>query len=326
MVRSFGLSDLPLVWRLQRRGLWLDAQAALTGVRSPAWVAMSAPLRWRGGAAKTYVSRAAGGGLIQLQLRPEQAEARAVFVAPAPDGSDATRLLWHRLLVYAVQQAGEQHVQRCFANVPERADEALGLLSQVGFVPFTRQDVYGLEQAAAAAEGGDTVAVRPVTAADEWALQELHATITPRLVQRAEGGSLGSMGDLPARWWAREGGMSFVLLREGEIVGLVSGQAGKAGVCLRLWGQFRESREVLALLEKSRAAFEDRARGPVYCLVREYQAGVRTPLADFGFRLLGTWSCLVKHTTVRAKRPAWRAWPVLEPSPEAPAPTAYGGQ
>jgi hypothetical protein len=323
MVRRFEVSDLLLIRRLQRRGMWLDAQGALTGVRSPAWVAVSAPLRWRGRAAETYVSRVASGGVIQLQLQPDHTEARIVFVAPAPDENDATRLLWHRLLVYAVQQAGEQHVQRCFANVPERADEAMSLLCQVGFVPFAREDVYAVEPPTTVAQPDPTPQVRPVTAADEWALQELYAAITPQLVQRAEGGCPGSMREAPPRWLARGAGAGFVLCREGEIIGLVRGQAGRAGLCLRLWGRFQQGSEVLALLEKSREAFGERALGPVYCLVREYQAGVRTPLADYGFRHLGSWSCLVKHTTARAKRPAWRAWPVLEPSPEAPAPTAY---
>jgi hypothetical protein len=46
--------------------------------------------------------------------------------------------------------------------------------------------------------------------------------------------------------------------------------------------------------------------------VREYQAGVRMPLEDRGFRFLTTYCCLVKHTTVRVTEPARNLVQALE--------------
>ena len=56
---------------------------------------------------------------------------------------------------------------------------------------------------------------------------------------------------------------------------------------------------------------------PVYCEVREYQAGVRIPLEERGFHLLSTHCRLVKHTTVRVKEPARNLVHALEQRAEA---------
>ncbi|MBC8447931.1 MAG: hypothetical protein H8D78_09290 [Chloroflexi bacterium] len=322
MIRPFDLTDLFLVHRLQRRGVWLDPHRALAGCEPPAWTALSAPFRWWGGDVVTYVSREAAGGAIQMRLRPGRPEADIVFLAPALAGDEESAALWRRLLAHCAQQAGEQGVQRLFASIPEETPETLTLFRQMGFSPYTREEVYGAEHPAGPAAAPGSHQVRPLTSADGWALPKLHAAITPRLVQQAEGLGGSPEGDPSLPWSAAGHWERFVLEREGEIAGLVLVHPGRSAHCLRLWGDFQATEEPLALLERGLAVLSAYPPRPVYCLVREYQSGVRTPLGECGFRPVATWSRLVKHTVVRVREPARRALPALEARAEPSVPGA----
>jgi len=325
VIRPFGLGDLLLLYRLQGRGACLDLCHALAGSEPPAWVALTAPFRgWWGGEVVTYVSRRAGegslAGAIQMRRRPGRPEADIVFIAPALEDGEEVAALWHRLLAHCVRQAGERRVQRVFISAPEQAREMLSLFRQAGFSPYTREEVFRGEELVRPVLS-QRWQVRPLASADGWALQKLYATITPRLVQQAEGGGSPS-GDQSLPWRAPGPQARFVLARGGEIAGLVSVRAGRSGHCLRLWGDFQTSGEVLALLGQGLAALSAHPPRPIYCLVREYQGGVRGPLVECGFRHVATWSRLVKHTVLRVREPAWRTLPVLEPRPEPTVPGA----
>jgi hypothetical protein len=54
--------------------------------------------------------------------------------------------------------------------------------------------------------------------------------------------------------------------------------------------------------------------------VREYE-GLRTLLQDWGFEPFGSQAILVKHTTVRIKKPARKLVPALDKRAEAATPT-----
>lgn len=328
VIRPFGLGDVFIIHRLQEQGVWLEPHHALAGCDAPAWAALSAPFRWWSGGVMTYVSKVAQGGerelagFIQMRLRPGRPEADIVFMAPTLEGDAEVAALWRRLLAHCARQAGERRVQRLFVSVPEEAPEMLSLFRQTGFSLYTGEKVYGAEQPVRPASGPGSQQVRPLTSADGWALQKLYTAITPRLVQQVEGTVGSGTDDQPLPWWAPGHWERFVLTREGEPAGLVLVQTGRSGHCLRLWGDFREAEEVLALLGHGLAALPTHPPRPVYCLVREYQGGVSVPLAECGFRPVATWSRLVKHTVVRVREPARRALPALEPRPEPSVPGA----
>lgn len=327
-IRPFSPSDIFLIHRLQQRGVWLDPRHALAGCEPPVWAALSAPFRWWwDGGVVTYVSSPAGrgrsaAGFIQMRLRPGRPEANIVFLAPTLEGNEDAAPLWRRLLAHCAQQAGERRVQRLFVSAPEEAQEMLLLFRQAGFSLYTREEVYRAEQPIKPAALPGWQQVRPLAPADGWALQKLYAAITPRLVQQAEGMAGSETDDHALPWWAPGHWERFVLAREGEIVGLVLVQAGRAGHCLRVWGDFREAEEVLALLGRGMAALSAHPPRPVYCLLREYQGGVNAPLVECGFRSFATWSRLVKHMVVRIRKPVRRALPALEPRPEPSLPGA----
>jgi len=323
MIHPFDLGDFLLVYRLQKRGAWLDPCLALGGSELPAWIALSAPFRWWGRDVVTYVCNTAGGAVVQMRLRQGRPEADIAFLAPVPeDYSEEVEVLWDRLLAHCVQQAGGDQVQRLFASIPEDAQDLLSQFRRTGFVPYTREEVYFLGQPEHLAIPAGDYEVRPATGADGWSLQKLHAAITPRLVQQAEGLG-GGPGDvqLPLAWesgrWDR-----LVLLRDGEASGLVLAQPGQSAHFLSFWGDFQDEAEVWTLLERGLAWLAMHPRRPVYGLVREYQSGVRSPLSEQGAQLLTTWSCLVKHTVVRAREPARRPWVAREARPEPSVPGA----
>jgi hypothetical protein len=60
---------------------------------------------------------------------------------------------------------------------------------------------------------------------------------------------------------------------------------------------------------------------PIYCSVREYEGGLRAPLQDWGFEPFGSQAILVKHTTVRIKKPARKLVPALDKRAEVATPT-----
>jgi hypothetical protein len=323
MIRPFELADFFLVCRLQKRGAWLDPCLALAGSELPAWIALSAPFRWWGRDVMTYVCRAAGGGIVQVRMRPGRPEADIAYLAPAPtECTEEVEALWDRLLAYCVQQAGGDQVQRLFACIPEHAEALLSQFRRTGFVSYARDEVYLLGKPGRLARTAEGPEVRLATPADDWSLHKLHSAITPRLVQQAEGLG-GCPGDvqLPLAWetgrWDR-----LVLVRDGETAGLVLAQPGYAAHFLSLWGDFQDEAEVWALLQRGLVSLVKYPPRPVYGLVREYQSGVRVPLAEQGAQLVTTWSCLVKHTVVRAREPARRAWVAREPRPEPSVPGA----
>ena len=322
MIHPFDLGDSILVYRLQRQGVWLDPRYALAGGELPVWAALSAPFRWWGQHVVTYISRTSGGGVIQMRLRSDCPEVDVVFLAPAVESNDEIAALWRGLLVHCAQRAGDQRVQRLYVCVPEEASESLAQLHQVGFVRYTHEEVYCLEQPADVTLAPEPYEVRPPTAADDWQLQKLHAVITPQLVKQAEGAWGSHEAGQPAARRASGDWGRLVLLRGEEVAGMLLVQPGRAGHCLKVWGDFQNDAEVLTLLDKGLTSLAAHSHRPVYCLLREYQGGVRPMLTKHGFQLTTTWSCLVKHTVVRAREPARRAWPALEPRPEPSVPGA----
>jgi len=322
MIHPFDLGDSILVYRLQRQGVWLDPRCALAGAELPVWVALSAPFRWWGGDVVTYISRTSGGGIIQMRLRSDCAEADVIFLAPAVEANDEIAALWRGLLVHCARQAGDQRVQRLHVSVPEEALEILAQVRQVGFVRYTQEEVYCLEQPADVTLEPGPYEVRPPTAADDWQLQKLHAAITPQLVKQAEGAAGSHEGAQPAAMRSSGDWGRLVLLRGEEIAGMLLVQPGRSGHCLKVWGDFQDDAEVLTLLEKGLSSLAAYSHRPVYCLLREYQGGVRPVLTRHGFQPTTTWSRLVKHTVVRAREPARSAWRALEPRPEPSVPGA----
>lgn len=324
-VRALRLRDVPLLTRLQRQGVSLGAEQALVRQRSPLWSALLTPLPWHGTGVATYVLRGGAGrqtayGVAQMQKRPERPEADLLFLAPTLDAHEGADDIWCRLLSHCGYEAGQFGLQRLFATLPDDA-EMLEVFRQAGFCLYAKEEVFCLEQAGGREEWPEQGLVRPLRGTEQWMVQRLALTYTPRPVQQAEG---MMNGDVPL---AREpeAGLTFVLDHGAGVVGAVQVEVGTLGYWLRLYGNPHAVGDMRALLMGSLKALAAHPPRPVYCGVRDYQGGVRALLLDLGFRPFATWNRLVRYTVAWAKEPVLKAAPALERGVEPTMSVGHAG-
>jgi hypothetical protein len=312
VIRSFSLRDIPLFIQLQRSRMPLQLEQTLVRPRSPLGPALLDPFPWHGIGIATYVlegkdrSRSAR-GIAQMQKRPGRPEADLLFLSPRLDAHAGADDIWCRLLSHCAQEAGQFGIQRLFATLPDDP-QMLDIFMQVGFSLYAREDVYRLGQVLRPAKAPENRKVRRYREEDNWALQRLYATYTPRLVQQAEGVANGD---------ARHGrepstDLTFVLERGTEIAAALQIEIGSAGHWLRAYGNTQDAESMEALLRRGLAALASYRERPVYSAVRDYQGGLRALLSDQGFQPFATWNRLVKHTVSWVKEPALKVVPALE--------------
>jgi hypothetical protein len=275
-------------------------------------------------------------GLAQMRQRRGRPEADVIYLAPslrqpfdsAQDRAQDTAFstayeaptIWHRLLTHLGARAGERGIQRLFARLAEDGEE-IETFQQVGFSPYTREDTFRLNSLSESHRRLDRVVMRPQQAVDAWALQRLYANVAPRLVQQAE--SLGERGwerssiDWPLR--ARSEG--YVLEDNGEIVSYLLFRGGRIGHWMRILLHPQAYDHADEVIQHGLAFLSHYPPCPIYCNVREYEGGLRTPLQNWGFEPFGSQAILVKHTTVRIKKPARKLVPALDKRAEAATPT-----
>lgn len=317
MVTPFGLRHSLLVYRLQHNAQRLDMVHALTRPRSPLAVAILGPFPWRATGVATYVlqARVQGrrvAGFVQILKRPGRPESDVLVLAPALPAGLATEDIWLRLLTRCVAEAGEHGVQRVFASVPEGGAEG-DLLRQLGFVPYTHETVYRLQSHVRLTTTlpGE---IRPQHARDGWAVMRLYHTVTPPVVQHAEGALESENSGFQPLWWESPllRSRGFVLDHHGDVTGAVHIQSGPAGHWLRIWSADDRQTAVPALLGHCLAVLNHSERQkPIYCAVRDYQSDMHLPLVDVGYQPYAHRSRLVKHLTVRVKETVPQAIPAL---------------
>jgi GNAT superfamily N-acetyltransferase len=366
MIRSFGVRDLLLVGNLQKKGVCLDPEIALTRPYSPLLAALSSYFPIHEAGTSTFIleamdqgstsasrhgERSPGRGrraaepsehrrvqgLAQMRQRRGRPEADVIYLAPslrqpfdeaqdkaqdtAFSTTDEVSTIWYRLLNHLCARAGERGIQRLFAHLTEDGEE-IETFQQLGFSPYTREDIFCLNSLSESHRRLDRVVMRPQQAVDAWALQRLYANVAPRLVQQAE--SLGERGwerssaDWPLRSTRSEG---YVLEDDGEIVSYLLFSGGRIGHWMRILLHPQAYDQADEVIQHSLAFLSHYPPCPIYCSVREYEGGLRTPLQDWGFEPFGSQAVLVKHTTVRIKEPTRKLVPALDKRAEVATPT-----
>lgn len=353
MIKSFGVRDLLLVGNLQKKGTCLDPEIALTRPYSPLLAALSSYLLMQEAGTLTFILEAVDQsspptsrpfdspstglrtpqarddtssghrrlqGLAQMRQRRGRPEADVIYLAPSFSTANEAPTIWHRLLNHLCVRAGERGIQRLFARLAEDGEE-IETFQQVGFSPYTREDIFRLKSLSESHQRLDRVVMRPQQAVDAWALQRLYANVAPRLVRQAE--SLGERGwerssiDWPLR--ARSEG--YVLEDNGEIVSYLLFSSGRIGHWMRILLHPQAYDRATEVIQHGLAFLSHYPPCPIYCNVREYEGGLRTPLQDWGFEPFGSQAILVKHTIVRIKEPARKLVPALDTRAEAATPT-----
>jgi len=349
MIRSFGVRDLLLVSNLQKKGTCLDPEIALIRPYSPLLAALSSYFLMQEAGTSTFILEAMDQsspstsrrgerspeqsrrivepsahhrvqGLAQVRQRRGRPEADVVYLAPSFSTTDEAPTIWYRLLTHLCAKAGERGIQRLFAHLAEDGEE-IETFQQVGFSPYTREDIFHLKSIPGAHRRLDRVGMRPQQAVDAWALQRLYASVAPRLVQQAE--SLGERGweRSSVDWPLRARSEGYVLEDNGEIVSYLLFSDGRIGHWMRILLHPQAYDRADEVIQHGLAFLSHYPPCPVYCSVREYEGGLRTPLQDWGFEPFGSQAILVKHTTVRIKEPARKLVPALDKRAEAATPT-----
>jgi len=258
-------------------------------------------------------------GFAQVRMRQESSEADVVYLTPSLLAVEDAKPIWCRLLEKLCLEAGEQGIQRIFARLPEDGPE-VEAFQQVGFSIYTREDVLRLIQIPPDLAHPEGRTVRPQQPADSWELQGLYAAVTPRLVQQAENITVREWEIAPGPWPRQVRREGYVLEDKGEVIGYLRIRQGQIGHWLEMLLHPQAYERADELVVQSLFLLAEYPPHPIYCCLRRYQGGLRTPLEARGFRHFASQCVMVKYTTVRIKEPALKLIPALEKRAEVATP------
>ena len=305
MTRPFSLRDVGLVWCLRDRGIALDMQRAMLLRSQPLKDALWSLMPHRPAESTlTFVWHNAHGsasGFVQVLTCPDRQEWQVIHLSPWQSDGPSTGAALAAGLAGVCDLAGRRGAWRVRAGVVAGGWEE-DVFRQAGFVPYAREEVYRLPNPAPCAA---PACLRPLSPLDAWPLLHLIGQAVPPSVQHAEGLVYGGAETpLFSRLGvAREQG--YVLERGGELMAYAGISHAQQAAWMRFWlhPEARSSGgDVL------REAAEAAPCSPVlYCAVRDYQSGLRGPLAGMGASLVGVQVWLVKHTARPVECPRARA-------------------
>jgi len=236
-----------------------------------------------------------GQGFIQGRDRASGLACDIVYIAPSWD--DSSEGIWYHLLEGFCVEKGEERARRIFVKLREEESEEVEVFRQVGFRGYARRQIFRLDEIPPKMLDADKRSLRPRRAGDEWGLQRLYSSVTPRPVQQVE-----RPEDTPLYPMMRE----YVAQEEGEIIAHFCLMPGKEGHWMKAVIHPQAEKRLIRSGLWLFSAFQAR---PIYCEARGYEEGLRSELREIGFEYLFEELLMVKHTTARAKVPA--AQPVV---------------
>lgn len=324
MIRPFHLRDLALVHRLSDYGVSLHTESALTKNLNPVRGALlgivdsdSPTLVWKSEDRSLT-------GFIQLALDEESPLGHILFLSSSihggaetavaePDGGVAghsnggpahplNETAWLSLLDQAVIEVGRRGTHSLVAEVDELGPE-LPILRQAGFVVYTRQDIWKLEESRV--DPGPEL-LRPRQEADDWDVHLLYANTVPRLVQMVE--PLPPIDD----------GSGWVFREDNDLAAFIHVHDGSTATWMRLFVHPNAEGRVQEILTAVLRLKPPRASHPLYCCVRRYQSWAQFALERTGFSLWGSQAVMVKHTVHHIPKPATDMSTLLETQPVSP--------
>lgn len=281
--RSFGLGDILLLRRLGGKGTLLDVESVIWGSHRPLAKALGNYLTFNRRGVYTFVLN--GEAFIQGRDRASGLACDIVYIAPSWDNSSEG--IWYRLLEGFCVERGEERARRIFVKLREGGE--VEVFRQVGFRGYARRQIFRWDEIPPQMLGADKRSLRPRRAGDEWGLQRLHSSVTPRPVQQME-----RPEDIPLYPMMRE----YVAEEEGEIIAYFCLMPGKEAHWMKAVIHPQAEKRLVRSGLRLFSAFEAR---PIYCEARGYEEGLRSALREIGFEYLFEELLMVKHTTARAR-------------------------
>jgi len=322
VITPFGLRHIGLLRDLQGASVLLDRKSALLEVPSTPLQAALRGYFLRSSRVFSYVLEApadsAWRGFVQTQACRSGLAWRISCLAPALDSSEDAATIWYRLLLHLCIAAGERHVQRLFACLPQDSP-AEEVFRQASFAVYSHERLFA--RTGSKLNGKQSDRIRVAHPEDRWGLQKLYHRATPRLVAQVEQPSDTQNGSIPFEVSGLDSQQGYVLCgQNGEIGGYLQVADGSRGSWLRLTvhpdlqeGPAEMLDHALALFNAGTTArVADELPRPLYCTVREYEGGIQPLLEERGFAVVDTCSLVVKHTTVQVREPQRKLVPALE--------------
>jgi hypothetical protein len=327
VVRSFNLADVLLVKRLQEQAACLDLETTLLWAPAPLSLAVLEYLSLSQARSTTIVENGSSGkqgpqGFLQAWDRVDGGSCDVEFIAPPLDNSSDHFRLWCDLLEHLTVSKGAAGMQRIFARVPEEG-RAVEAFRTTGFIAYARRHVFRLAQVPDNLPARARGSLRPPRGGEAVKVDNLRSSLTPRLVQHAEGAAYAEHDPtalLP--WWKSHQTGEYVWEQDGAIKAYVRFLIGQAGYWLHILFDPAMGRQVDDLVSEALASISSRAALPVYCGVREYEGPLRGALESAGFEQMAGEVLMVKHTTVPARVAVNKLSPALEKGVETAAPVS----
>jgi hypothetical protein len=316
-------ADLWALRRRPQRRIFFYTETMLANSYRPFVVSLRSMLGPLGDDVVTLVLRNGGmRGFIQARKRAHAPEIDISYLAgftsrnsSIPDGD-----VWFSLVENLLERAGQARIERVFAAVGQRFEDVIEILKQLGFQPYTQQQIWMLPEPTIK-EGSALVALRRQHRRDAWPIQQLYTRVTPRHVQQAELKQSSSWQlPLPRRriGWRERG---WVLGNDQALHMHIHVLTGPRGHVLRPMFE-PEVRQHAATMLRYALNHMNEPR-TVFAVVRGYQSEIGSALEELGFKLRGEQTLFVKHLVVPQRQsvrvPALLlAEPNLEPATTLP--------
>jgi hypothetical protein len=312
------VADLWTLRRTPQRRIFFYTEAMLASGYRPFVVSARSALGPLGNDMVTLLLRNGGTrGYIQALKRAHSPELDLTYLAgftsrnrSMPDGD-----VWYTLIENLVERAGHARIERIFASVGQRFDDMAEVLKQLGFQPYTQQQIWVMSEPGVEA-GSALLALRRQHRRDAWPIHQLYTRVTPRHVQQAELRQ-SSTWQLPRPkrrigWRER----AWVLGDDTALKTHIHVITGPRSHVLRTMIDHDLREQSAAVLRYGLSQLTEPRT--VFAILRSYQSEIGGALEELGFKLRGEQTLFVKHLTA-VQRQAVRVHGLLPngPTPES---------
>lgn len=323
MIRPAMAADLWALRRRPQRRIFFYTETMLANSYRPFVVSLRSMLGPLGDDVVTLVLRNGGmRGFIQARKRAHAPEIDISYLAGFPSRASkvADGDVWFSLVENLIERAGHARIERVFAAVGHRFEDVVEVLKQLGFQPYTQQQIWMLPEPTIK-EGSALVALRRQHRRDAWPIQQLYTRVTPRHVQQAELRQSASWQlPMPRRriGWRERG---WVLGSDQVLNMYIHVLTGPRGHVLRPMFEPEVRQQAATMLRYALSHMHEPRT--VFAVIRGYQSEIGGALEELGFKLRGEQTLFVKHLVVPQRQavrvPALlRAEPNLEPATTLP--------
>lgn len=322
MIRPATAADIWFLRRRPQRRIFFYTDAMLADSYRPFVVGLRSMLGPMGDDLTTLVLNDGGvRGFLQAHKRPHVPELDITYIAGyvarnhgLPNGD-----VWFRLAENLLERAGHARIERVFAAVVSRHEDVTEILRQLGFQPYTTQQIWALHEPAIEA-GTALMVLRRQYRRDAWPIHQLYTRVTPRHVVQAEQ-RRAEAWQLPLTrrriGWHERG---WVLGDDGRLDVAIHALTGPRAHVLRPILDPAAREHAPAMLRYALSQLHEPRT--VFAVLRGYESELGEALSELGFRQRGEQTLFAKQLAILQRQtvrvPLLRAEPGMESATPLP--------